>query len=193
MEQAARTTRLKQLAFVYIPLTFVTCVFGMNLTSLSNAPCLVVLCNLGHCRGGYCCRLRRLRAYYVQAAAERCGRIYTAAGRGTHSRHVFSPDVESLQLYLSACMKRRSSGRYGLGSQLRALSQLGQSRATAIKLYARCRQRSKLLSVPFPTELSFRDVWLAFRWVIERRALYYTSTYQRQSMEGDGRKTRRQW
>lgn len=36
MEQAARTARLTQLAFIYIPLTFVTSVFGMNVKGLSD-------------------------------------------------------------------------------------------------------------------------------------------------------------
>jgi hypothetical protein len=36
MEQAARTARLTQLAFVYIPLTFVTSIFGMNVKELSD-------------------------------------------------------------------------------------------------------------------------------------------------------------
>jgi Mg2+ and Co2+ transporter CorA len=36
MEQAARTAKLTQLAFVYIPLTFVTGIFGMNVRELSD-------------------------------------------------------------------------------------------------------------------------------------------------------------
>jgi Mg2+ and Co2+ transporter CorA len=36
MEQAVRTAKLTQLAFIYIPLTFVTSVFGMNLRELSD-------------------------------------------------------------------------------------------------------------------------------------------------------------
>lgn len=36
MEQAARTARLTQFAFVYIPLTFVTSIFGMNVRELSD-------------------------------------------------------------------------------------------------------------------------------------------------------------
>jgi Mg2+ and Co2+ transporter CorA len=36
MEQAVRTAKLTQLAFVYIPLTFVTGVFGMNVRELSD-------------------------------------------------------------------------------------------------------------------------------------------------------------
>ena len=36
MEQAARTARPTQLAFIYIPLTFVTSVFGMNVKGLSD-------------------------------------------------------------------------------------------------------------------------------------------------------------
>jgi Mg2+ and Co2+ transporter CorA len=36
MEQAARTAKLTQLAFVYIPLTFVTSIFGMNVRELSD-------------------------------------------------------------------------------------------------------------------------------------------------------------
>jgi hypothetical protein len=39
MEQAVRTVRLTQLAFVYIPLTFVTSIFGMNVREL-NEPLL---------------------------------------------------------------------------------------------------------------------------------------------------------
>jgi Mg2+ and Co2+ transporter CorA len=35
-EQAARTAKLTQLAFVYIPLTFVTSIFGMNVRELSD-------------------------------------------------------------------------------------------------------------------------------------------------------------
>ena len=53
---------------------------------------------------------------------------------------------------------------YGADSHLRALSQLGQSHskagAAAIKVYARCRQRPKHLSVPLPITLTFWDVWL---------------------------------
>lgn len=36
IEQAARTTRLTQLAFVYVPLTFVTSIFGMNVKEISE-------------------------------------------------------------------------------------------------------------------------------------------------------------
>ena len=36
MDQAARTARLTKLAFVYIPLTFVTSIFGMNVRELSE-------------------------------------------------------------------------------------------------------------------------------------------------------------
>lgn len=36
IEQAARTTRLTQLAFIYVPLTFVTSIFGMNVKEISE-------------------------------------------------------------------------------------------------------------------------------------------------------------
>ena len=44
MEQAARTARLTQLAFIYIPLTFVTSVFGMNVKGLSDPLPPIWLC-----------------------------------------------------------------------------------------------------------------------------------------------------
>ena len=36
MEQAVRTAKLTELAFVYIPLTFVTSIFGMNVRELTD-------------------------------------------------------------------------------------------------------------------------------------------------------------
>jgi hypothetical protein len=51
----------------------------------------------------------RLRSY-AQAADGRRGRICTAAGRGLHGPHVFSPDVGSLinPKDVPQCMKRRT-------------------------------------------------------------------------------------
>lgn len=44
MEQAARTARLTQLAFIYVPLTFVTGIFGMNIKEISEPEPSVWVC-----------------------------------------------------------------------------------------------------------------------------------------------------
>jgi hypothetical protein len=70
MEQAARTAKLTQLAFVYIPLTFVTSIFGMNVRELSDPvpPSLGLRCDLGGYSGGYCGHLRKLQVQARQSA-----------------------------------------------------------------------------------------------------------------------------
>jgi hypothetical protein len=44
LQQAARATKLTQLAFIYVPLSFVTSVFGMNIKEINDSPLPVWVC-----------------------------------------------------------------------------------------------------------------------------------------------------